>query len=172
MNKLLSFEPDSGVQMSGEMVLNKSLLFISYSLRENLDSVDLGGAPTKSDPVPRRDFLWKKTCFEAFLQPKFATSYFELNFSLDPAWACYEFTNYREPQPPRPSEAFLLKEFVWEPSGTLRLTLQNCSGFTEFRVGLTAIIVLKNGKKIHFALSHLGNQPDFHRSESFTLERG
>ena len=37
-------------------------------------------------------------------------------------------------------------------------------------IGVSAVIESKNGETIHWALTHTGPEPDFHRRESFILE--
>lgn len=139
---------------------------------------DLLGLPEKAacwdgTEVPRQDDLWQATCFEAFLNPIGSSKYFEFNFSLKPAWNAYRFENYRTPQPATPTLDFVLKSMKWDPSKKhLLLVLENKTSYSQFRVGLSAIFLEKNGTKHYFALAHKGTQPDFHLVKSFILQRG
>ena len=42
-------------------------------------------------PPNRTDELWRHTCFEAFVTPRGAERYYELNFAPSTAWAAYAF---------------------------------------------------------------------------------
>ncbi len=124
--------------------------------------------------VQRQDGLWMATCFEVFLNPTGSTKYFELNFSLNPAWNAYEFETYRTPQPARTTSDLVLKSMSWDPqqAGCLKVELKNKTTYKTFQVGLTAVLLEKGGVKHYCALVHKGDKADFHLIESFILQRG
>ncbi len=99
--------------------------------------------------------------------------YYELNFSLKPAWNLYLFDRYRYPQPPKRAAEFELKSMNWDQfESKLNVELVNHTKFKKFNVGLTAVMEEQAGQKHYCALDHKGTQPDFHLLESFTLVRG
>lgn len=98
--------------------------------------------------------------------------YFELNFSLKPAWNSYVFKKYRDPQPPVPSLEFVLDSLDWDPfESRLRVQIENRTNYKKFNVGLTAVLEERTGVKHYCALAHKGSQPDFHLIDSFNLIR-
>lgn len=128
--------------------------------------------------VPRQNELWKGTCFEFFLQTVGRESYYEFNFSLNPAWNCYYFESYRNPNTPKESYDFQVQNFYWVAEAhKMVVLLKPMVQLTEFKVGLSAIIVNAsnnqaiNDEKQYFALKHLNENPDFHNSASFSLLR-
>lgn len=125
------------------------------------------------DQVPRRDGLWQGICFEAFLNPIGVEKYYELNLALNPAWNVYEFSTYRQPQPPTATHNFELESLSWDCQ-SLRLSarVQNHSPYRQFRVGLSAVLLERGGEKHYAALAHAGEKPDFHLNKSFILQRG
>lgn len=150
-------------------------LLLEYKLSDPQGLFELPhqNLPVAGGGVPRQDGLWTATCFEAFLQPAGFKNYYEFNFALTPAWQAYRLESYRQPQPPAPSDDFVLKSLQWDASKKqLQARLENRSAHRQFQTGLTAILVEKTGSKHYCALVHKGDKPDFHLSESFTLLRG
>lgn len=158
----------------------------------------LGGAGHLALPRParspeRRDELWKTTCFEAFLQPEGDSGYREFNFAPSGDWAAYRFDARREgmrndPAGPPAIEwsrdlPFVLGETP-DPAeqhafraenGWLRATLALDAAtdlplYRPWRLGLTAVIEEKSGRKSYWALKHPEGAPDFHDPACFTLE--
>lgn len=180
MIQLQPFKPAGEISLSGDVLLEKSLVKIFFQIDSGLSEIDINGQPSEitvfhGRDIQRRDQLWEKTCFEVFIRPPNSHGYFELNFGFlregGPAWACYEFTDYRLPRPPVPSFGFELNRFTWDPKGALVVELINQTRHKEFHIGLTAVVVLKDGSKAYFALTHSGESPDFHLSQSFILQR-
>jgi len=160
--------------VSADVQLQDETISLEFSLQDpqGLFEVPAESLVTSGSQTPRRDELWKATCFEAFLNPVGAEKYYEFNFSFLPAWNVYVFENYRHPQPPPWNGEFLLKNLKWNPmSGHLSIDLENKTQYRKFQVGLTAILAEKNGAKHYYALAHKGAKPDFHLRESFTLIR-
>ncbi|MBC7371185.1 MAG: hypothetical protein H7326_06450 [Bdellovibrionaceae bacterium] len=143
-----------------------------------IDTANLFKLPPKSgnwtaSGVERANGLWQKTCFEVFLMPYGSKKYYEFNFSPKPAWNAYQFQTYRAPQPPPPTSDFIIKSMTWNAEvKNLHVEIENMSAHRKFHVGLTAVLVEKNGQKHYCALAHDEIKPDFHRVESFTILRG
>ena len=66
-------------------------LVLSYEAIGNIDGLHL---PLVTTPT-RTDELWRHTCFEAFIRPAAAATYFEFNFAPSTQWAAYRFDDYR-----------------------------------------------------------------------------
>ncbi|MBK9323090.1 MAG: hypothetical protein IPM97_09165 [Bdellovibrionaceae bacterium] len=123
--------------------------------------------------MSKQEGLWQSTCFEVFLSPLGHSQYYEFNFALTPAWNVYVFDAYREPQPPRGTADFALKEMHWnKQQSQLTVKLESTTRLPLFQASLTAVLEEKNSKKHYCALTHRGLKPDFHLRESFTLLRG
>jgi hypothetical protein len=120
----------------------------------------------------RRDGLWETTCFEAFLQPDGGESYFEFNFSPSTEWAAYRFERYREGRTnlSLPVEPFSRRGD--EPSDPLLEVDLEMSELPNLplRLGLSAVIEERGGRKSYWALAHAPGKPDFHHPDCFRLE--
>lgn len=120
----------------------------------------------------RRDALWRRTCFELFVQAETADGYLEFNFAPNGDWAAYEFTGYRDEQSDLAIAAPRL-ELQRAPdhlSYSVHLgALPTASRTQKLRLGPTAIIETNQGELSYWALHHPSNKPDFHRSETFQL---
>jgi hypothetical protein len=177
VQKLISYTVNdkAGFSLEAELQVQGSELVLDFFLSDpqGLFEVPKTAAAWGSGQVTRTDGLWQATCFEAFLQPSGLKKYYEFNFALTPAWNAYEFTAYREPQPPKPTADFVLKAMSWNPGQNhFRVSLENNSGHRQFQAGITAILLEKSGTKHYYAVAHKGAKPDFHLSESFILQRG
>lgn len=177
VQKLISYTENDKVSfaLEADLQLQGTELVLEFSLRdpEGLFEVPKTAAAWSSGEVARQDGLWQATCFEAFLQASGQKKYYEFNFSLTPAWNAYEFTAYREPQPPKATADFVLRAMSWDPAKKLlSVRLENNSGYGKFQAGLTAILQEKSGAKHYYAVAHKGAKPDFHLPESFILQRG
>lgn len=122
----------------------------------------------------RCDGLWKTTCFECFLRPASSEGYFEFNFSPSGKWAAYAFEARRrgmrdlelsvEPHVECYDDANP-DDYVCDA----RLDLSDVPS-TALRIGLSAIIVERDGTRSYWALAHAPGKPDFHHPDCFTIE--
>ena len=120
---------------------------------------------------PRRtDGLWESTCFELFVRFGPDDGYDELNFSPSTQWAAYRFSGYREGMASAPlvhepiiSASELHGSFELHVSVPIRLPPSG-------RLGLSAIIEEKSGRKSYWALAHPPGEPDFHDPACFALQ--
>ncbi len=120
----------------------------------------------------RRDKLWRRTCFELFVQAETADGYLEFNFAPNGDWAAYQFTGFREGQSDLAIAAprFELQHAPDRLSHSVHLdALPSAYRTQNLRLGPTAIIEGSDGKLSYWALHHPSNKPDFHRSETFQL---
>ena len=138
-----------------------------------------GDLPRLRIPSPmtpsRVDRLWKHTCFEAFVQVKGQSAYYEFNLSPSGKWAAYVFRGYRDSGPIENDDLdpkiVVRKEFeMLELSAVIRLNrLRQMPGAT-LRLGLCAVIEESDGRLSYWALNHPGGKPDFHHPDSFALD--
>jgi hypothetical protein len=121
----------------------------------------------------RKDGLWKDTCFELFLAVRGMPAYWEFNLSPAGHWNVYRFTSYREGMAEEP--AFTALPFGVESKRdalclALELDLAKIvSAGASLEVAMSAILRHKDGLVTHWALSHRGPQPDFHRRDGFII---
>lgn len=120
----------------------------------------------------RADELWRHTCFEAFIGDIGAPAYAEINLSPSNQWAVYAFDDYRVGM--RSPDGVERRDGVTrQDAGCYRLQaifdLGRLPGLTSapWRLGLSAVIELKDGSKSYWALAHAPGKPDFHHPEAF-----
>ncbi len=126
--------------------------------------------PAPQPPGPA-DNLWQHTCCEAFIAQPGADAYLEFNLSPSGQWAVYRFTGYRQRDIDFDPAAQPTIEFATAPEGytlTTRLPAALLPA-GELAVSLTAVSESTDGNKHYWALTHAGEQPDFHLPQSFTL---
>ena len=124
-------------------------------------------------PHRRADRLWEHTCFEAFIAPKDAQTYFEFNFAPSREWAAYAFRRYRDGN---------ALELDWhlaisvrrmadrlELDAVIRLDRLPAVVRSPLRLGLSAVIEDEHGDRSYWALRHAPGRPDFHHTDAFAL---
>ena len=116
----------------------------------------------------RTDFLWRRTCFEAFIQAPPDSGYLELNHG-DGAWAAYRFSGYRSGMGDAaigpPELRVDPQKGVVEARWTLNLPPDQ-----TWRLGVTMIIEANDGRLSYWAISHPRDRPEFHDAAGWTLE--
>jgi hypothetical protein len=126
--------------------------------------------PVRKEPR-RADGLWERTCFECFIREPGSKRYHEFNLSPSTEWAHYEFDDYRsgraDSEMPGPvvkafaaPHRFELSTRIWIPE----------LGKADWRVGISAIVEERGGRKSYWALAHPPGEPDFHHPDCFALE--
>lgn len=119
----------------------------------------------------RADDLWRRTCFEMFLQTPGTAAYAELNLSPDEGWAAYDFTGYRagmtQRSMPRHADCtarvggdMLIFDAAVPLAGLPPL---------PWRAGLTAVIEEEGGVLSYWAMAHPPGGPDFHHAACLAL---
>ena len=146
-------------------------LSLRYDLFGDLSRLQI---PTGDDGA-RRDELWRRTCFEAFLRANGADAYVEFNFSPNRDWAAYQFTTYREGR----TDLAIANPKIEVASTPVHLSvlvtltpLPEALQGRELQLGPTAIVQGKDARLSYWALHHPSNKPDFHHSETFQLNLG
>lgn len=118
------------------------------------------------------DGLWEHTCLEAFIAPDAGPAYREFNFSPSGQWAVYAFHAYRKRDTGYSSA--LAPHIETDVTDTcLRLSVvipaELIPQSDHFKLGLTAVIELVDGRRSYWALAHSGVKPDFHQKQAFCV---
>ena len=154
------------------IVRETSGLSLAYIVRGNVAALRI------AEPVSpqRRDGLWQRTCFEIFLRPPTGESYCEFNLSPSTEWSAYRLEGYRAGMHNLAVEADP-EIMVEDDRRHLQLVASlDLAGVDllepdgAWRVGLSAVIVEKDGTKTYWALAHPPGVPDFHHPDCFALE--
>lgn len=161
--------PSAGVQsIHVDVVRNGLGLDIVFHVRGHLDELRI---PFDESGI-RRDKLWQRTCFELFIRADTPSGYVEFNFSPGGDWAAYAFSAYRRGSPNPEVSPPQIKTSIKDSQLIVSVSLSNLPpeiAPQSLQLGPTAVIEAKDGSKSYWALDHLGEAPDFHRSETFTL---
>lgn len=123
-------------------------------------------APVASE---RADRLWEHTCFEAFLGDEWGEAYAELNVSPSTEWAGYRFDSYREGMRQAAFPSPRIEVSAGPQRLEVKVALQLASSGRR-RLGLSAVIEEKDGRKSYWALAHPQGAPDFHHRDCFAIE--
>jgi hypothetical protein len=144
------------------------ILAVQYVLAGHLDEILI---PPAAATPSRRDGLWEETCFELFLAPVGASSYWEINLSPAGHWNVYRFEDYRHGM--REEAAIERLPFaVYRGSEELRLEMTLGLGALPqwqgpLEAGISAVIVRRDAEVVHWALAHSGRRADFHHRAGF-----
>ena len=134
---------------------------------------DISGLSIPEYRSPRRaDYLWRHTCFEAFVMEGEGPEYREFNFSPSGEWAVYEFRGYRDGGV---LESKLTPGIVVHKTmDRLELGAEICQGLLPhgrpLRLGLSAIVEDAGGILSYWALRHPPGKPDFHHTDAFAVQ--
>jgi hypothetical protein len=124
----------------------------------------------------RTDELWQQTCFEAFVRISPGTGYYEFNFAPSTQWAAYWFSGYRTGM--RVAAEISAPQIEMQSSRecyTLQASLEldrlsSLPRDAEWRLGLSALIEERSGRKSYWALAHPPGKADFHHPDCFVYE--
>jgi len=156
--------------VAGTLSRRDNVLHLSYKLSGDVTGLILPGPESKR---LRCDNLWQTTCFECFIRPKGKSCYHEVNFSPSGCWNLYRFSEYRTAMREEPA----VREFPSEAHMVDAEFLSGCAlplgGLYQpeevLDIGLSCVLEHGDGAKSYWALSHPGQQPDFHHPEGFGL---
>jgi hypothetical protein len=150
------------------------LLTIRYIIAGRI--ADLA-VPTRS-LSQRTDELWQHTCCEAFFGAADREAYWEFNFSPSTQWAAYRFSKYRHAM--QIADAVIPNVDVLQSTDKLevmatvdlaQLPIDRIAMGESMRIGLSAIVEERGGRKSYWALAHAPGKPDFHHALSFVTLR-
>lgn len=177
---LVPFSADASPKLlaSAEFVWTQhSSLELSFSLRpsrsgQQLPALDVPstGPASSLRRGERRDGLWQHTCFEAFLAFPNQARYWELNVSPTGDWNLYRFSGYRSDavreQTSEPQIDW--QSSPWDCRCTIRLSLS--PWWTPVRcpeLAISMVLEDRHNTLSYWALSHHGEEPDFHDRRAF-----
>ncbi|MEF9475475.1 MAG: DOMON-like domain-containing protein [Candidatus Mariimomonas ferrooxydans] len=159
------------LNIKGYIKRSSNSLSISYTLLGPLEELII---PALSDRPARKNALWKETCFEFFLKQKGLGQYWEFNLSPSGHWNVYRFKAYRLGMQEEP--AFTSLPFsVGKRSDAFQLALElNLDKIIPadqtINVAVSAVIKSTDSRMTYWALTHTGQQADFHLEKSFIIE--
>lgn len=173
MTLSLKCHPDFAADLISAVEANVELdscgmLTLTYTVSGDIGALEL----LKKSHPKRTDYLWQKTCFEAFIGANGEKRYLEMNFSPSTEWAVYAFEDHRR--------GMCNPDLVTEPTIKVggnhdsyyleaKIDLKELPGMDTDRLELsvTAVIEEKNGQKSLWALAHPSGNPDFHNRDCF-----
>jgi len=162
--------PPTSLALTGSVRRDGDRLSLHYRLE---DPEDLVLVPPATAAPRRCDELWTSTCFEFFLAEPGAVPYLEANLSPSGDWNLYRLSGYREGLAPEPAISAL--PFAVERQGgglALRVDLDLGAlplAGRPLELAVTAVVELREGEILYWALAHPGAEADFHRREGFLL---
>ncbi|MEH2127076.1 DOMON-like domain-containing protein [Nostoc sp.] len=158
------------LKITGNISRNANQLTICYNLGDDLKEI----AITPPSNAPSRKYeLWKDTCFEFFLGIKDSARYWEFNLSPAGHWNVYRFEGYRQGM--QEETAFEKLPFsVHNQADSLALALdvdldKIVSAEQAIEIGITTVIKNIDGNVSYWALTHRGEEADFHLRDSFII---
>ena len=170
---LLPFMPDKhGFTLNVGVMHSKQLLQVQFMLRGPIEQLIL---PQASSTPEQQEGLYHHTCFEIFVHSE--PSYLEWNFSPSGNWAQFAFDSYRVRSHSTVTSDTNSSSWNWNlaSNNEIGLTLEipkaslNHLNPLNRRIGLSAVLELKQGGLNYWALKHYGTQPDFHDPRGFTI---
>jgi hypothetical protein len=170
---LIPFDLSASPNISIEVEVNQNIesLFISFSIKNGVDLIDLGTSTPSRTRVIK---LWEKTCFEFFLKNT-NDNYIEFNFSPNFEWNCFYFKKQGDPlleysKMTIPKLDILLSSSHYLLIAEIKKELFPEHFFDkklELSMGLTSVIKDKLGRMSYWALDHKDTRPNFHHFDSF-----
>lgn len=178
MRKVLTRHPDShGFAAATQVEVGiarprADSLMLSYRVTGRMREIRIPPVTAAA----RGDELWRHTCFEAFVGTSSDAAYYEFNFSPSTQWAAYRFDGYRSgmcaaDEVGMPPIQVVSNTDSYTLQASLELNrLSSLSREGAWRLGLSALVEDKSGRKSYWALAHPPGKPDFHHAACFAHE--
>ena len=162
--------PPPGLEVLGSVERCGDELSLRYRLNDPEGLVLL---PPATAAPQRCDGLWEHTCLEVFLAEPGAASYWEVNLAPSGDWNIYRLSGYRQGLAAESAISELPFAVDRGPEGldlavSLDLAALPLAG-RLLELGITAVLELRDGPILYWALRHPGAEADFHRREGFGL---
>jgi hypothetical protein len=164
------------IEISGQIDRQDNRFSLKYYLSGDLDAIDI--ATPVAIPT-RKDRLWEATCFEFFLGIPGERNYWEFNLCPSGDWNIFRLDDYRQGLQEELTYPILPVE-IDRQSNLLSLGLEiDLSKIIDFSllkaasgiaVSVTTVIKPCQGEVSYWAISHCGEEADFHLRESFAIE--
>ncbi|MEH2210263.1 DOMON-like domain-containing protein [Nostoc sp.] len=166
-----STESFPDLKITGNISRNANQLTICYNLGGNLKKITVA---SPSNAPSRKHELWEDTCFEFFLSIKDSARYWEFNLSPAGHWNVYRFDGYRQGM--QEETAFEKLPFsVHNQANALVLALdvdldKIVLAEQAIEIGITTVIKNIDGNVSYWALTHKGDEADFHLRDSLIVK--
>jgi hypothetical protein len=162
--------PPAGLELLGSVEREGDRLSLHYRL---IDPEGLVLLPASTAIPQRCDGLWEHTCLEAFLAEPGSAPYWELNLAPSGDWNLYRLSGYRQGLTAESAISALPFAVNRRPDGLdlvvkLDLAALPLAG-RPLELGITAVLEMRDGELLYWALCHPGAEADFHRREGFGL---
>lgn len=172
MRLTLKPHPDTPCKAVREIAVEVAREGLALSLKFELTGDVQAIAFPEWRNAARADELWRHTCFEAFVGDSGAAGYAEINLSPSNQWAVYAFDGYRDgmrsPDGVERRDGVVREDVgVYRIQAAFDLNRLDVLSAAGWRLGLSAVIELKDGSKSYWALAHAPGQPDFHHPDAF-----
>lgn len=176
-NNNSSTASNPAITITGTVLRTATTIEVEYHVGVNPQDVIAWPTATSLQPPRRKDGLWKTTCLEFFLSPPAPNSkkYWEINASPSRDWQVYHFDDYREGMAEERRVTAVDIDIL--DSGTTKrvravMDLSELGGGVgPLDMSVTAVIEKKeDGSQTFWALTHTGEEADFHRRDSFILK--
>lgn len=157
------------ITITSSCIRQNQQLKITYIVKGDLSQIVL--PDVRKNLRKRKHDLWQTTCFEFFLAIFNDPKYWEFNLSPTGDWNVYSFKNYRRGMREAVTFPALSIETVWDNNSYQISTAINLktiiSGQVPLDLAVTTVIEDIDHNLSYWAIIHPGNQPDFHRRDSF-----
>ena len=163
-------ENAADLEIAGAIVRRTERLSIRCALRGDLSKIKI---PAPKQRPERKDRLWEETCVELFLGETDSERYWEFNLSPSGDWNVYRFASSRKGMQEEPAFTSLAFGVRSEPESLL-LSLELDIGKivpagNGVDAAVSAVVKTAMSRISHWALTHPGPRPDFHRRDGFRL---
>ncbi|MBW4479661.1 MAG: DOMON-like domain-containing protein [Tolypothrix brevis GSE-NOS-MK-07-07A] len=161
----------SDLKITGSIARNVNKLTICYALLGDLTKVEI----LESADLPKRKYdLWEETCFEFFVGIKNYPDYWEFNLSPAGHWNVFHLDDYRQGLQEEIAVTSLPFNVEHKPDALLVDLEIDLNQFIlveqTLEVAITSVIKSNDGNLSYWALTHCGQEADFHRRDSFIVE--
>jgi hypothetical protein len=161
--------------IGGTVVRTRHQLAITYEMAGDLPQVQV---PDVKGNRARCDRLWEQTCFEFFLAEGWTRSpqcpYWEFNLSPAGDWNIFSLSSYRQGLKEEAAVTTLPFTVRVLPQKLQLVILVDLTHLIDpqqpLRLGISAVVLLKTGEQMFWAIAHCGTEPDFHHADSFVIE--
>jgi hypothetical protein len=156
------------IEIKANTIYDAHKLSINYQVFGDINKIQI---PSPVKIPARKDGLWEETCFEFFLGVINSPAYWEFNLSPSGNWNVYSFSNYREGMKKETTFTSLPFEFEQKSdhlSLKIKVNLDTIiNNPQDLQIAITTVIKDKDNNISYWALKHTGDNPDFHRRDSF-----
>ena len=156
--------------IGGSIARRANTLSVRCEVRGDLSKVSI---PAATERPRRKDQLWEETCLELFLGTADSGEYWEFNLSPSGHWNAYRFMRYREGMREEPAITSLPFDVRRDPEALILIAEIGIEKIVpadkDLAAGIAAVVHTVEGVTNHWALTHPGPRPDFHRRENFAL---